>query len=259
MTRVWRGARRALVSVAAVPVVAAAVLAVEVQLARMGQNLPDDSPLDHDGRIGRAGPALRIVWMGDSTAAGLGATSADAAIPRRVAAELPTASEITNLAVSGDRIEDVLVDQLPRLEGIVPDVILLSIGANDVTHLTSRTDFRDRYETVLAALPASATVVLLGVPDMGAPPRLAQPLRAVAGVRGRQLDAVVREIARDSGALYVDIAGETGQTMRSDTARYFAADRYHPSDDGYALWADAVLEVLRPGLPVPEEVRVAHR
>lgn len=254
-----RGTRRALVSVAAVPVLAAAVLLVEVQAARMGQNLPDDSPLDHDGRVGGMGPVLRTVWMGDSTAAGVGATSADTAIPRRVAAALPAASEITNLAVSGDRIEDVLVDQLPRLGGLVPDVVLLSVGANDVTHLTSRGDFRDRYEAVLAALPASTTVVLLGVPDMGAPPRLAQPLRAVAGLRGRQLDAVVRDIARDTGALYVDIAGETGPTMRSDTARYFAADRYHPSDDGYALWTDAVLGVLRPELPVPEEVRVADR
>jgi hypothetical protein len=36
--------------------------------------------------------------------------------------------------------------------------------------------------------------------------------------------------------------------MRSDTDRYFSRDKYHPSDDGYRIWADAVLEELRPAL-----------
>ena len=102
-------------------------------------------------------------------------------------------------------------------------------------------------------------MVVLGVPDMGAPPRLAQPLRALAGYRGRQLDGIVRAIARAADARYVDIAGETGPTMRSDTQRYFAADRYHPSDDGYALWVDAVLAVLEPAVSSAEKVALADR
>ncbi len=56
------------------------------------------------------------------------------------------------------------------------------------------------------------------------------------------------DAATAAGAVYVDIAGETGPVMRADRGRYFAEDRYHPSDDGYALWADAVLEVLEPAL-----------
>ncbi len=83
---------------------------------------------------------------------------------------------------------------------------------------------------------------------MGAIPRLAQPPRAVAGFRGRQLDDVVRTVAGETGSAYVDIAGETGPEMRSDPERFFAADRYHPSDAGYELWADAVLDVLPPAM-----------
>ena len=78
------------------------MLAVEIELARRGPDLPDDIPLDHDGRVGGAGPALRMVWLGDSTAAGVGATDADHAIPRRVAAALDRPVEVTSLAVSGD-------------------------------------------------------------------------------------------------------------------------------------------------------------
>jgi lysophospholipase L1-like esterase len=88
-------------------------------------------------------------------------------------------------------------------------------------------------------------VVLLGVPDMGAIPRFAQPLRAVTGWRGRHLDATVRQVAADTGAVYADIAGPTGPSFRREPGRYFAADDFHPSDAGYGLWADAVLNVLR--------------
>jgi lysophospholipase L1-like esterase len=95
---------------------------------------------------------------------------------------------------------------------------------------------------------------------MGAPTRYAQPLRATAGLRGRQLDEIVRAIAADADATYVDIAGETGPTMRSDTERYFSVDRFHPSDEGYRLWAEAVVEQLAPVLPnVEREAAVADR
>jgi lysophospholipase L1-like esterase len=240
------------VGVAAVPVAAMAVLLIEVQLARTGPELPDERPLEHDGRIGGPGPALRMVWLGDSTAAGVGATDADLALPRRVALALDRPVDLTSLAVSGARVADVVADQVPALVELDPDVVLVSVGANDVVHLTSRGRFRAVYEEVLAAVPDSALLVLLGVPDMGAPPRLAQPLRALTGARGRQLEAVSQAVAEGAGAVYVDIAAATGPTMRSEPGRYFAADRYHPSDDGYGLWADAVLDQLAPQLDMEE-------
>lgn len=139
-----------------------------------------------------------------------------------------------------------------------PDLVLVSVGANDATHVTGRDAFRARYEEALRALPKGTTtrVVLLGVPDMGSPPRLAQPLRALVGWRGRALDAEVRAVAAAAGATYVDVEGETGPAFRRHPDRYFAADRYHPSADGYALWADAVIAALgrpdrRPSPGVP--------
>jgi lysophospholipase L1-like esterase len=119
--------------------------------------------------------------------------------------------------------------------------VFVSVGANDVTHLTSREDFARQYRALLGRLPSSAEVVLLGVPDMGAVPRLAQPLRAVAGFRGRELDEVVREVAAEAGVTYVGIAAATGPAFRAEPSRMFARDEYHPSAAGYRLWADAVL------------------
>ena len=239
-------ARRGRLAVAAAFAGALVVLAVEIQLARGGIRLPDlELVLD------RSGAGKRLVWLGDSTAAGVGATSAAGALPVQVADGLATPGvSVAVLAVSGARVADVLTDQVPKVAALRPDLVLISVGANDTIHLTARGAFRHTYENVVRALPKGVPVVLLGVPDMGAIPRFAQPLRAVAGWRGRNVDAEVRRVAATTGARYVDIAGATGRPFRRHPDRYFAADDFHPSDAGYGLWADAVLDVLRrEGLP----------
>jgi lysophospholipase L1-like esterase len=236
---VSRRARRGGLVVAAAVVGAAVVLAVEIQLARAGTRLPDlDLVLD------RPGEGRHMVWLGDSTAAGVGASTSAGALVSQVADGL-AATSVSVLAVSGARVADVLEDQVPKVAGLEPRLILISVGANDTIHLTGRGTFRHTYEKVVQALPDGVPVVLLGVPDMGAIPRFAQPLRAVAGWRGRSVDTEVRRVAADTGAVYVDIAGPTGPPFRRHPDRYFAADDFHPSDAGYGLWADAVLKALR--------------
>lgn len=240
--RTRRLVRRGGLGVAALVAGAAIVLVVEIQVARAGSRLPDlELVLD------RPGTGRRVVWLGDSTAAGVGASSSAGALPSQVAADglgVPDSS-LAVLAVSGARVDDVLADQVPKVAGLRPDLVLISVGANDTIHLTGRGTFRDTYEKVVRALPAGVPVVLLGVPDMGAIPRFLQPLRAVSGWRGRRIDAEVRMVAAATGAVYADIAGPTGPPFRRHPGRYFAADDFHPSDAGYGLWADAVLTVLR--------------
>lgn len=238
----WPG--RVLVAAVSLPVVALAVLGVEAALARRGGDVAEP-PLELDARVGEGGTgALEVMWLGDSTAAGVGASGSAATLAVVVAVGLDRPVDLTVLARSGATVAGVVAHQLPALAELDPAVVFVSVGANDVTRLTSRSDFERRYRRLVAGLPADAEVVLLGVPDMGAIPRLAQPLRAVAGWRGEQLDAVVGQVAADTGSAYVDIAGETGPAFRDDPERFFAADRYHPSDAGYRRWAEAVLDVV---------------
>lgn len=253
----------------------AGLLALEVMIAGNGPRVDEFDPHLADGLVPGAGGAgagerapVRITWMGDSTAAGVGASSADGGIARQVARRLDRPVEVTVLAVSGARIEGVLTGQVPKLAAPTsdtrPDLIVISAGANDVTHLTSIDEFRATYRSVLDRLPKDVPVVLLGVPDLGSATRLAQPLRAIAGWRGGQYDAVVREVAAASGAAYVNIAGNTGPAFRSDPDRNFARDHYHPNDAGYGVWTDAIAPVVawrlfraehpdQPAPPVPKE------
>jgi len=256
--------------IAAAPFLAfAALIGIEVVVAGNGVLLVERDPHTIDGRIEPAGgvpsaaaAALRVVWLGDSLAAGVGSSSPDGAVARQVARRLGRPIDIEVLAVSGARVADVIEKQLPLLQG-EPDLVFISIGANDVTHQTSLGNFHDRYDQVLSRLPAATTVFVLGVPDMGSPTRLAQPLRFIAGVRANQLDNVAHDLARSHGAAYVNIAAGTGPKFRADPDKYFAADLYHPSDAGYEVWADTIVPVVewklsaleRPDLPTPPEPR----
>ena len=232
--------------------VGGAVLAVEIRLARTQRRLPESAPLALNAMIdggqpgaAPAGGPLRMLWLGDSTAAGVGASGPDGALPRQVASRLGRPVQLTVLAISGAQVEDVIEKQLPKVTALDPDVVFLSIGANDVVHFTSKDSFTSRYRRLLDQL-GTTPVIALGVPDMGAAPRFAQPLRAIAGWRGRALDGRIRgEVAGRDAVKYVDIAGRTGPVMRRDPDRYFALDRYHPNEAGYGLWADAVLDVAR--------------
>ena len=223
--------------VVGIPLTAAATLAVEVELARRSERLPDEGPLTYE-----TGGSSTAVWIGDSTAVGIGVEDGADAVPSLVARARD--ERVVMVAESGATVRDVVGVQLFEVAAAKPDRIYVSVGANDVTHLTRAGDFRVDYRDLLARLPKGVPVTVLGIPDMGAPPRLAQPLRAIAGFRGGQLDEVVRSVAdaqRPDDAVYVDIAGRTGRSFRDDPDRYFAGDRFHPSAAGYRLWADAVL------------------
>ena len=238
--------KKVALSTATVVVSGLGLLVAEVLIARSGTALVSNPPTPMGAAAGPPGASVAtVVWLGDSTAAGVGVTELAETLPEQVAAILGQPVTLTVLAHSGDTIADVLKNQLPRVAAAHPSVVFFSIGANDTTHLTPRGNFRRDYEAVLHGLPSSVhRVVMLGVPDMGAPTRLLQPLRAVAGWRGEALNSDVRHLAaRTPDALYVDIAALTGPSFRKDPARYFAPDHYHPDAAGYALWARAVATV----------------
>lgn len=205
--------------------------------------------------VGSTDGAVRVVWLGDSTSTGVGSPRLTGSMAHRVATMRHDAALLTILGVSGAQVHEVVDDQLPDLlervaDGDVPDVVYVSIGANDVTALTRRPTFRDQYGTMIDGIESAvpdAEVVLVGIPDMGTAPRLPVPLRQIAGVRAAQLDDVIGDLADGAGLHHVDLAGRTSRTFSSDPGRYFSLDDFHPSPEGHRVWAEAVVDSLEQG------------
>lgn len=244
-----RRLRRVLRVAALAVVVLVAVLAAEVWLALRRDYLPTDHPLELDGVFGRRdAPALRLVVLGDSTAAGIGVDDPADAYPtllaRRLAAATDRRVDLSVLGVAGARVADVAEEQAPDAAALDPDVVFVGIGANDVTHLTSLGDVRAGIERAMRVLEdTGATVVVAGPPDMRAP-AWHQPLRYLAGVRGRQVTAAVEDVAHARGARVVELADETGRFFAEAPEAHFSADEFHPGPLGYRRWADAIFPVL---------------
>src|SRR4051812_14556582 len=91
-------------------------------------------------RFGADGPELTYVVIGDSTAAGQGAGAVEGSIAWETARALARGRRVTmtNLADSGAVAGDVVSDQLAGAEELAPGLVLLAVGANDVTHLVGR-------------------------------------------------------------------------------------------------------------------------
>lgn len=224
------------------------VLAVEVWLALRREYLPTDDPLDLDGVFGANGERpLRLVVLGDSTAAGIGVDDPADAYPSVLARRLAATGrkvELTAFGVAGARVEDVATMQAPAAAAADPDLVFVGIGANDVTHLTSLGDVRDDMERVLRILhEAGAEVVVAGPPDMRVPV-WHQPLRQLSYLRGIQVADAIEEVAREQGVGFVDLAEEAGPFFEADPDAHFSTDGFHPGPLGYRRWADAIFPVL---------------
>jgi len=62
----------------------------------------------------------------------------------------------------------------------------------------------------------------------------------------------VRDAAvKTAGGVAVDLAGQTGAVFRADAGTY-CHDGYHPSADGYRVWAHALLPAVAGAAAVPQ-------
>lgn len=258
MSGVRRVAVRAGAGVLATGVLGAGVLVAEAGLARRREYASADSAPQVSATVGGGpGAPLRLAVLGDSTAAGLGVVESPDTVGSQVAVALSSAIGrpvvVDGLGVSGARSGD-LAPQVSRALLRPPDIAVVLIGPNDVTHLTSTSSVRDDVAEAVRRLRAAGAAVVVGsCADMGSATAFKQPLRVVSAWRGRAIGSAIRGAAADEGALTVDIGAKTGPAFRDDPDRFLSFDRFHPSAEGYRLWAEALLPQVRAAAGVPAE------
>lgn len=233
-----------------VPVAFVAVLAVEAMMATRGEYLPAHFGDRVDATLQPAAPqatagALRLVMLGDSTVAGVGAPTTDGSLPvltaQRVADAIGRPVSVTGLGVSGARTLDVAQEQAVLLDGDA-DVVVVVIGSNDTTHATPPWRIDDQTAEMIAAVGRNApgaSVVLGGVPLFGSADALAQPLRWVVDQYAKVVRRAQRQVAADAGITFVNIAVEASPRFRG-VPEAMSSDGFHPAPVGYGFWADAL-------------------
>ncbi|MFJ6212695.1 SGNH/GDSL hydrolase family protein [Streptomyces sp. NPDC092296] len=243
------------------------LLVTEVKFAERAVGALGGEPPKADGVYGgafadgpgAASPPLVLAFLGDSTAAGLGVLRGHETPGALLAAGLASVAErrvrLVNVALSGARSSD-LERQVDLALETVPDVAVIIIGANDVTHRMPLVEsVRLLGEAVRRLRAAGCEVVVATCPDLGTIEPVRPPLRWVARRLSRQLAAAQTIAVVEAGARSVSLGSLLGPEFAT-RRELFAADRYHPSAQGYATAAMAVLPSLCATLGLwPEEER----
>ncbi|WP_017605683.1 SGNH/GDSL hydrolase family protein [Nocardiopsis alkaliphila] len=196
-----------------------------------------------------AGPPLRLLMVGDSTAAGFAVSQAHETPGAMLAAGLAAASERPVLlrctATPGATSAD-LAGQVARAGAHLPgghfDVAVVFIGANDVIRRVRPNDAVAALREVTRSLVDQGTpVVVATCPDLGTVRPIGWPLRSVARRASRQLAAAQTIAVTEVGGRTVSLSDLLSDDFRSDPVSMFGPDRFHPSARGYAQAAFAIL------------------
>ena len=202
-----------------------------------------------EGLSGNGAP-LRLLVLGDSAAAGVGAaTQADALAGQLVAALSDSFQVRWKLIAQTGATTQTVLEHLQKIEGQVFDVVVTSLGVNDVTSGRSLDGWR-RLQGELVALLRSKFqaqhVLLSGLPPMHKFPALPQPLRWYIGSRAKQFDSALEALAANgSGSEFVKLS----YTM---DVQFMATDGFHPGPAIYALWGADIARRIKARRPAAE-------
>lgn len=183
------------------------------------------------------GPPLRLLVLGDSAAAGVGAASQDAALAGRIVASLTDRFRVhwRLIARTGASTAST-IRHLRRLDPFPVDAVVISLGVNDVTGGVAPRKFRERQSALMALLHermGARLILASGLPPMEKFPALPQPLRWYLGARARELDrALADALPNGRGAEYLPLEGPLGRG-------HMAEDGFHPGPEIYRAWGAA--------------------
>jgi acyl-CoA thioesterase-1 len=203
-------------------------------------NRDDASPAISRGASEMKPGPIVYVALGDSTGSGVGARDGGyvARLFRRVL-QHRAGSELVNLCVSGATTEDVLRRQLQGGVEKSPDLVTVGIGINDIGHGFPLEQFAKNYEEILSTLKqkTQAAIVVTNIPDISSAPQIPAVMRSEYQRQIERFNERLVEIARRHDVTIFDIFTITRGELPSHP-EYFSADGFHPSDEGYELWAE---------------------
>jgi lysophospholipase L1-like esterase len=237
------------------------VLTLEARLAKRTIGvIREEPPPDATGWYGRGrpGPAIKVALLGDSSAAGYGVDRVEETPGALLASGLAERADrrvhLREVAVVGAMSSD-LAAQIDRALPSEPDVAVILVGANDVTHTVLPShSVRQLSEGVRRLQDAGVAVVVGTCPDLGTIKPIAPPLKQVARLWSRRLAAAQTIAVVEQGGRSVSLGSILGPEFAAAPAILFGPDQFHPSADGYRSLVTVLLPSTLAALGlVPED------
>jgi acyl-CoA thioesterase-1 len=183
--------------------------------------------------------------LGDSTAVGARAGSYVDRLLARIAKAGRT-FRLLNLAESGATTADVLRDQVRGVAKGQTGLVLVGVGANDLTSNVSLELFAQRFEAIIAGIRArtDAPIVVSNLPDISLASAVWPELRPTLAARVDAFNSVIARVARRHDLPVFDVCAMTRRSLPGHP-EYLSADGFHPSDQGYEAWADGLWQIVQ--------------
>jgi lysophospholipase L1-like esterase len=207
---------------------------------RVTPRLPEPPGLRHG--IAGVGSSLRLLIVGDSAAAGVGASTQDEALSGQLVAALAPNFRVSwkLIATTGFNTQEAL-ESLKKVPPEFFDVAVTSLGVNDVT---GRCGIRKwlKLQTELVELLKSKFstrfILLSGLPPMHTFPALPQPLRWYLGAQAISFNNALCDWVRfNDRAVFYPIKFPNNIDL-------MASDGFHPGPAAYAVWAKHLAEKI---------------
>ncbi len=174
-----------------------------------------------------------ILALGDSLTAGYWLPESDA-YPQQLQTKLENAGynyAVINAGISGDTTAWLLARLDWALEGDVPSLVILCIGANDAFQWKDTTEIEKNLRAIIEKIQAKNIPILFA--GMRAPLNL-------GGEYGKRYESIFPRLAEEYKLVYMDFFLEWVALQ----ANLNQEDRIHPTKEGYTIVVENLMRIL---------------
>lgn len=200
----------------------------------------------------RINPDLKqtILVFGDSTAVGTGTTDNKFSTASRIGEKFPE-SEVLNFGINGAKLVDVIVKELVNAKDNAADIIIIQAGANDIVQFTKLKDVEKQLKQVIELVKSKlksnkdVKIIVLHSGNVGSAPIFPFYISYLMTQRSRKVREIYIKVCAEEKVNYVDLFQEKNEDIfLTDPKKYFGADSFHPSNNGYKYWFEKISNFL---------------
>ncbi|MGF1703282.1 SGNH/GDSL hydrolase family protein [Photobacterium makurazakiensis] len=193
--------------------------------------------------VAGSGKYLRLLLIGDSAAAGVGAARQSQALAGNVVNALSNSFQLDWQLIAKTGVTTKQVNKeitLHPKQNV--DIVIVSLGVNDVTQPLSSTAWIQQQQQLITHLRdhfSCQQIILTKIPPMEKFPALPHPLRWYLGSKARAFNRKLEQwVSSQSDCEFINIEHNLGP-------EHMASDGFHPGPDIYQCWGEAVAQAIK--------------